>query len=215
MSKLLTLNFTILLYLVLFSSCATVSSRVEPPLQVVSRVDINKYLGRWYEIGRYPNWFQENCYSVTADYELSSDGFIKVINRCKDRELNGEIREAMGIAYISDTKTNAKLKVSFHWPFYGDYWIGENSPRSGYRDNWRRNNGPANSNGQGRGRTCQNGPSKKLPLPRISRPSGRPARTQRPFRTVPCTERNHFTKKSATSPRSMARKTNCRNSGED
>jgi apolipoprotein D and lipocalin family protein len=123
MSKLLTLNFTILLYLVLFSSCATVSSQVEPPLQVVSRVDINKYLGRWYEIGRYPNWFQENCYSVTADYELSSDGFIKVINRCKDRELNGEIREAMGIAYISDTKTNAKLKVSFHWPFYGDYWI--------------------------------------------------------------------------------------------
>ena len=52
MSKLLTLNFTILLYLVLFSSCATVSSRVEPPLQVVSRVDINKYLGRWYEIDR-------------------------------------------------------------------------------------------------------------------------------------------------------------------
>ena len=123
MSKLLTLNFTILLYLVLFSSCATVSSRVEPPLQVVSRVDINKYLGRWYEIGRYPNWFQENCYSVTADYELSSDGFIKVINRCKDRELNGEMREAVGIAHIADSNTNAKLKVTFFWPFYGNYWI--------------------------------------------------------------------------------------------
>ena len=60
---------------------------------------------------------------MTADYEFASDGFIKVINRCNDRELNGEIREAIGTAYISDKTTNAKLKVSFQWPFYGDYWI--------------------------------------------------------------------------------------------
>ena len=109
--------------LLVFSSCASVPSQIEPPLQVVSHVDINKYLGRWYEIGRYPNWFQESCYSVTADYELTSDGLIKVVNRCKDRTLNGKIREAVGVAYISDTITNAKLKVSFHWPFYGNYWI--------------------------------------------------------------------------------------------
>jgi apolipoprotein D and lipocalin family protein len=76
-----------------------------------------------FEIGRYPNWFRKSCYSVTADYELRSDGFIKVINKCKDRELNGLIREAVGVAYVSDTTSNAKLKVSFHWPFYGDYWI--------------------------------------------------------------------------------------------
>jgi apolipoprotein D and lipocalin family protein len=123
MFRLFILNFLLLISLLLFSSCATVPSQLEPPLQVVSSVDINKYLGRWYEIGRYPNWFQKDCYSVTADYELSSDGFIKVTNRCKDRNLNGEIREAIGMAYISDTKTNAKLKVSFQWPFYGDYWI--------------------------------------------------------------------------------------------
>jgi apolipoprotein D and lipocalin family protein len=123
MSKFIVLNFLLLISLVFFSSCATVPSRVEPPLKVVSFVDINRYLGRWYEIGRYPNWFQKNCYAVTADYELTSDGFIKVINRCKDRELNGSIREAIGMAYISDKTTNAKLKVSFHWPFYGNYWI--------------------------------------------------------------------------------------------
>ena len=107
-----------------FLACTTIPVREEPPLQVVSRVDINKYLGRWYEIARYPNWFQKNCYAVTADYELAEDGFsIKVINRCRNRHLNGEMREALGKAHIVDTSTNAKLKVTFHWPFYGNYWI--------------------------------------------------------------------------------------------
>ena len=68
--------------LVFFAVCATVPAREEPPLQVVSQVDINRYLGRWYEIARYPNWFQENCHAVTADYDLSKDGFIRVVNRC-------------------------------------------------------------------------------------------------------------------------------------
>jgi len=123
MFRLVVLNSLLLVSLVIVSSCAIVPSQVEPPLQVVSRVDIDRYLGRWYEIGRYPNWFQQNCYAVTADYEFANDGFIKVINRCNDRELNGEIREAIGTAYISDKTTNAKLKVSFQWPFYGNYWI--------------------------------------------------------------------------------------------
>ena len=130
MFRFFNLIILILVCFLFFPSCATVSSQVEPPLQVVSRVDINKYLGRWYEIARYPNWFQENCYAVTADYKLAEDGYsIEVINRCKDRQLNGEVREAEGIAHIVDSNTNAKLKVSFFWPFFGSYWIiniGEN-----------------------------------------------------------------------------------------
>ena len=113
-----------ILILVFFSACATVPSREEPPLQVVGKVDINKYLGRWYEIARYPNWFQTDCYAVTADYTLTEDGSsIKVVNRCKDRQLNGEMRKAVGIAHVHDSNTNAKLKVTFFWPFYGNYWI--------------------------------------------------------------------------------------------
>jgi len=55
---------------------------------------------------------------------LSEDGSsIKVVNRCKDRQLNGKIRVAVGIAHIADKSSNAKLRVSFHWPFYGNYWI--------------------------------------------------------------------------------------------
>ena len=103
-------NILIFIGFSFFLACATIPVREESSLQVVSRVDINKYLGRWYEIARYPNWFQKNYYAVTADYELAEDGFsIKVINRCKDRQLNGEMREAVGMAHIADSNTNAKL----------------------------------------------------------------------------------------------------------
>ena len=65
---------------------------------MVSKVDINKYLGEWYEISRYPNWFQENCYAVTANYELTETGSIKVINRCRIGGLDGKLKEAIGTA---------------------------------------------------------------------------------------------------------------------
>ena len=117
-------NILIFIGFSFFLACTTIPVREEPPLQVVSRVDIKKYLGRWYEIARYPNWFQKNCYAITADYELAEDGFsIKVINRCKDGQLNGEMREAAGMAHIANSNSNAKLKVTFFWPFYGNYWI--------------------------------------------------------------------------------------------
>ena len=95
----------------------------EPPLAVVSHVDVSRYLGKWYEIARYPHSFEENCYAVTADYKLLDDGSIRVTNRCREGGLDGKLKEAVGKAYIADSQTNAKLEVTFFWPFYGDYWI--------------------------------------------------------------------------------------------
>ena len=107
----------------LLASCSSVPVRKDPPLAVVAHVDTKKYLGRWYEIARYPHSFEENCYAVTADYKLQDDGSIQVINRCREGALDGELKEAVGKAYIVDSQTNAKLEVTFFWPFYGDYWI--------------------------------------------------------------------------------------------
>ena len=95
----------------------------EPPLAVVDHVDVSRYLGKWYEIARYPHSFEENCYAVTADYKLLDDGSIRVTNRCREGGLDGKLKEAVGKAYIADSQTNAKLEVTFFWPFYGDYWI--------------------------------------------------------------------------------------------
>ena len=91
-------------------------------LQTVPKVEVQRYLGRWYEIARYPNRFQKDCASgVTADYSLRSDGKITVLNQCK--KADGKNKTAKGKAKIVDKSTNAKLKVTFFWPFYGDYWI--------------------------------------------------------------------------------------------
>ena len=89
---------------------------------VVSSVDLSRYAGRWYEIARLPNKFQKKCAGgVAATYEVRKDGKIKVINEC--RKASGEMTRATGTAKVADKATNAKLKVTFFWPFYGDYWI--------------------------------------------------------------------------------------------
>lgn len=83
-------------------------------------VELERYLGRWYEIARYEQGFQKGCEGVTADYSLRPDGTINVVNRC--RKPDGKTSQARGRAKV-DARTNAKLKVSFFGPFYGDYWV--------------------------------------------------------------------------------------------
>ncbi len=97
-------------------------SPAPPPLETVAQVDLQRYLGRWHEIARYPNRFQQGCQESSADYSLRKDGEIEVLNSCRDTD-SGTIRQARGRAWVVDTVSNAKLKVSFFWPFRGDYWI--------------------------------------------------------------------------------------------
>ena len=114
--------------LVVLFACAG-SMKQSPPLQVVSHVDLNRYLGTWYEIARIPHRFQEGCFASRATYTLLEDGKIGVLNQCYKGSLQGELSSAKGKAWVVDKETNAKLKVSFFWPFTGDYWIidlGEN-----------------------------------------------------------------------------------------
>jgi apolipoprotein D and lipocalin family protein len=89
-------------------------------LEVVPHVELEKYLGKWYEIAHLPAKFEEGCSDITATYGLSKDGSVTVLNECKR---NGKVKVAKGKAKIVDKSTGAKLKVTFFWPFYGDYWI--------------------------------------------------------------------------------------------
>ena len=113
-------NFCVLLAAI--AMFAGIVSAKQSDLKVVPHVDLNRYVGQWYEIARLPNRFEEKCAgSVTATYSLLSDGKLKVVNRC--RKASGEYTTASGKAKVVDKTTNAKLKVTFFWPFYGDYWI--------------------------------------------------------------------------------------------
>jgi apolipoprotein D and lipocalin family protein len=86
------------------------------------RVDLEKYLGRWYEIARYDQIFERGLQAATADYALNDDGTMSVVNT--GRKPNGATKVVSGKAKIVDRGTNARLKVSFFGPFYvGNYWV--------------------------------------------------------------------------------------------
>ena len=125
----------IALSLFLFSFLATAAGAQEgmkkkiKEVKPVATIDLNRYMGKWHEIARFPNWFQKHCISqVTAEYQLLTEDKVKVTNRC--RKEDGQIETAVGMARPVGSGTKAKLKVSFSpaWMswlpmVWGDYWI--------------------------------------------------------------------------------------------
>jgi len=111
----------------LLMSCASPQNSDLPPLTTIDQVDLNRYVGLWYEVAKIPNSFQDQCaYGTTAEYKIDEDGDIIVTNSCYDKD--GKIDVAEGLAKVVDKKTNSKLEVSFVSflgirPFWGDYWI--------------------------------------------------------------------------------------------
>jgi apolipoprotein D and lipocalin family protein len=107
------------------------AEKVEAGGETVDFVDLSRYTGNWYEIARYPNRFQKKCVgNTTANYSFKPNGDIQVVNRCK--KADGSYMDAVGKAKVVDRKTNAKLKVSFFWIFYGAYWIIDLDPNYQY-----------------------------------------------------------------------------------
>lgn len=93
------------------------------PIGVVKNLDLQRYLGKWYEIARFPNRFERNCAGVTAEYALNPDDTIKVVNTCRKGSPTGPVDVAEGEAEVVGA---GKLKVTFvPWlPFAkGDYWV--------------------------------------------------------------------------------------------
>ena len=111
------------------------SAAVLQPVKTIPSIDVARYLGTWYEIAKFPNWFQRKCLSGTnANYQLKEDGNVKVINRCKVE--GGEMAQAIGTARQIGSATSPKLEVRFapDWlailPFvWGDYWVIDLDPQ--------------------------------------------------------------------------------------
>jgi len=125
--RLMSLVFVMFAFLAGFALVAP-SRAADKPLETVASVDLDRYLGRWYEIASYSAWFQKNCTGVTADYSLREDGRIKVVNSCRKGSLEGKFKQSNGRAKVVEGAGNAKLKVSFFGPFWGDYWIIDLDP---------------------------------------------------------------------------------------
>jgi lipocalin len=91
----------------------------------VDELDIERYLGTWYEIARFPHSFERNLVGVTATYSYRNDGKIRVVNQGFKGSLEGKRSRAEGKARIPDPENPARLKVSFFLFFYGDYFVLE------------------------------------------------------------------------------------------
>ena len=118
------IRLLLLLSLFFTFSCTNTNSQMLDKT-TVKELDLNRYLGTWYEIARFPHSFEKNMVGVTATYSLRDDGKIRVLNQGYKNTLNGELSVAEGKAKIPDPSEPGKLKVSFFWIFYGDYNVLE------------------------------------------------------------------------------------------
>jgi len=107
--------------LVLVPSC--VSMPIVPPLETVPFVDVERYMGKWYEIASYPTFFNTSCTATTAEYTLQDDGTVQVVNECRIDDPSGRVDRIEGTARVVNEETNAELKVVFFCFAQGDYWI--------------------------------------------------------------------------------------------
>lgn len=121
------MRFVLFAALAALAACAPQPERrsSDAPLTTVAEVELERYLGRWYEIARYDSRFERGCDGVTADYAHGEGAEISVINTCYRGELDGEAEVARGRARVVPGSNNAKLEVSFFGPFWGDYWVIE------------------------------------------------------------------------------------------
>ena len=91
-------------------------------LPTVQEVDLNRYAGLWYEIARLPNSFEKGLECVTAQYTLKPNGKVEVLNKGYSAK-KGAFKSSKGRAWVPDENYPGRLKVSFFWPFAGNYYI--------------------------------------------------------------------------------------------
>ncbi|MBK6335000.1 MAG: lipocalin family protein [Betaproteobacteria bacterium] len=107
--------------IVVLALCGGPLQAETPPVRSVDRVDLGRYVGKWYEIAAFPMFFQRRCVGdTTAEYAVRPDGALSVVNRCRTEQ---GFDEATGKAWTVDGTGNAQLEVQFFWPFRGDYWV--------------------------------------------------------------------------------------------
>lgn len=104
-------------------SCQTNKNNKTMNTTTVSNLDVNRFMGSWYEIARYEHSFEKGMTHVKANYSLLSDGTIRVLNsgmkNGKKKEIEGKARKK------KDSNSNSKLEVSFFLWFYSDYFVFE------------------------------------------------------------------------------------------
>jgi lipocalin len=107
----------------LIIGCDAQPTNQQNQMQTVNSLDLQRYMGTWYEIARFPHSFEKDLVGITATYRLKDNGKVEVINQGFKNTLSGKLKKAKGFAKVPDPKEPGRLKVYFFWPFGGDYLV--------------------------------------------------------------------------------------------
>lgn len=114
--------FIIMCMAIIFIACLSIT-HAQNEIIPVGNFDVNRYLGDWYEIGRFDFKWEQNLKNVRANYSLNSNGTIRVTNTGFDY-ISAQPKKSIGKAkFASKQKDVADLKVSFFGPFYSAYRV--------------------------------------------------------------------------------------------
>lgn len=107
----------------LFMSGCVTNRFPDDPLETVSSLDLERYLGQWYEIARYQRSFEKNVYGSTAEYALLDDGHLQVVNSGYKNSIDGPFTSVKAVAWRPDDQVPGALKVNFFHLFTSDYLV--------------------------------------------------------------------------------------------
>ena len=118
--RLMLMKKNLILFVLLATGCVSIPDNITP----VTSFQIERYLGKWYEIARLDHRFERGLTQISAEYSMRPDGGLKVLNRGYSNEKQ-EWSEAEGRGYFVQSPNEAYLKVSFFGPFFGSYIVFE------------------------------------------------------------------------------------------
>ena len=118
--RLMLMKKNLILFVLLATGCVSIPDNITP----VTSFQIERYLGKWYEIARLDHRFERGLTQISAEYSMRQDGGLKVLNRGYSKEKQ-EWSEAEGRGYFVQSPNEAYLKVSFFGPFFGSYIVFE------------------------------------------------------------------------------------------
>ncbi|MBR5842396.1 MAG: lipocalin family protein [Bacteroidaceae bacterium] len=122
---------TTLITSILVGLCGVASAR-QIDNSTITAFDLDRYLGKWYEVARYDHAFERGLVGTTAEYTRRGDGKIKVLNSGYLDTLDGSYQQSVGKAKPNSNGKPGQLRVSFFGPFYGDYYILDLAPDYSY-----------------------------------------------------------------------------------
>ena len=87
------------------------SPAADKPLVTVASVDLERYMGKWYEIAAFPQSFEKGCHCTMAEYSMTEKGYVRVLNTCRKDSPDGKPKTAEGKAFVVKGSNNAKLRA--------------------------------------------------------------------------------------------------------